>query len=59
MKKGKGNCKGTIQLFKNEMLIREYEFQDVQDRRRMLKIWKSEIKSNGNDIYYLIIKLKI
>ena len=56
MKKGKGNCKGIIQLFKNEMLIREYKFNDGDDRKRMLKIWTSELKPNGLDCYYLIIK---
>lgn len=56
--KGKGfyKIKGTIQLFKNDNLIREYEFNNVQDRKRMLYIWKSEIKANDTDYYYLIIK---
>lgn len=49
--------KGTMQLFKNDMLIREYNFEDAHNRRRMLKIWNSEIKPNGKDVYELIIKL--
>jgi len=48
--------KGIIQLFKNDKLIREFKFQSAHDRRRMLRIWNSEIKPNGIDEYYLIIK---
>ena len=47
---------GLIQLFKNEVLIREFKFHDAYNRRRILKIWNSEIKPNGKDEYYLIIK---
>ena len=45
-----------MQLFKNDRLIREYKFHNAQDRRRILRIWHSEIKPNGKDEYYLIIK---
>jgi hypothetical protein len=48
--------KGLIQLFKNERLIREYKFHNAHDRRRILRIWNSEIKLNGQDEFYLIIK---
>lgn len=48
--------KGTIQLFKNDMLIREYRYFDIYDRKRMCKIWMAEIKPNGIDSYELIIK---
>jgi hypothetical protein len=48
--------KGLIQLFKNEVLIREFKFHDAYNRRRILRIWNSEIKPNGKDEYYLIIK---
>jgi hypothetical protein len=48
--------KGKIQLFKNDRLIREYGFQHIYGRRRILRIWISEIKPNGEDEYYLIIK---
>jgi len=51
--------KGTMQLFKNDMLIREYKFNDIHDRRRMFKIWNSEVKPNGIDKLELIIKLDI
>jgi hypothetical protein len=47
--------KGTIQLMKNDKLIREYKFQNAYDRRRMFKIWNSEIKPNGKDYYELFI----
>jgi hypothetical protein len=55
IRKGKEKVKGTIQLFKNDQLVREYNFQNTNDRKRMLSIWRSEIKLNG-DCYYLIIK---
>jgi len=51
--------KGTMQLFKNDILIREYKFNDIHDRRRMFKIWNSEVKPNGIDKLELIIKLDI
>jgi hypothetical protein len=51
--------KGTMQLFKNDKLIREYSYQHGHDRRRMYNIWKSEVKPNGIDKLELIIKPKI
>jgi hypothetical protein len=48
--------KGKMQLFKNEACIREYNYYDAYNRRRILRIWNSEIKPNGKDEYYLIIK---
>ena len=57
--KGWYNMKGTMQLFKSDKLIREYKFNTVHDRRRMLKIWNVEVKPNGIDTYELIIKLDI
>jgi hypothetical protein len=39
------------------MLIREYKFNDIYGRRRILKIWNSEVKPNGIDKLELIIKL--
>ena len=51
--------KGTMQLFKSDKLIREYKFNTVHDRRRMLKIWNVEVKPNGIETYELIIKLDI
>ena len=61
MKKEKGReewykIKGVMQLLKNDRVIREYKFYDIYDRRRMLKIWQSEVKPNGTDCYELIIK---
>ena len=47
--------KGYMKLFKNDRLIRQYKFQSAQDRRRMLRIWNSEIKPNGVDYYELTI----
>lgn len=51
--------KGTMQLFKSDKLIREYKFNKIQDRKRMLNIWKAEEKPNGIDTYELIIRLDI
>ena len=47
--------KGYMRLFKNDKLIREFKFQSAHDRRRMLRIWNSEIKPNGTDCYELTI----
>ena len=49
---------GLMQLFKNNKLIREFRFHDAYRRRSVLKIWNSEVKPNGIDHYYLIIKLE-
>jgi len=48
--------KGKMQLFRGEVMIRQYNFFDSYNRRRILRIWKAEIKPNGIDEYYLIIK---
>ena len=50
--------RGIMQLFKNDILIREYKFHDAYRRREVLKIWNSEVKPNGIDHYELIIKLE-
>ena len=50
--------KGTMQLFKNDKLIREFKFHDAYRRRAVLKIWNSEVKPNGIDVYELIIKIE-
>ena len=50
--------RGVMQLFKNDNLIREFKFHDAYRRRAVLKIWNSEVKPNGIDIYQLIIKLE-
>lgn len=47
---------GMMRLFKNDRLIREFKFHDVSNRRRILKIWNSEVKPNGVDKLELIIK---
>ena len=48
--------KGKMQLFRGDVLIRQYNYFDSYNRRRILRIWKIEIKPNGIDEYYLIIK---
>ncbi len=52
------NIKGLMQLFKNDKLIREFKFHNAYRRRAVLKIWNSEIKPNGIDVYELIIKIE-
>ncbi len=41
--------KGKMQLFKGDVLIRQYNFYDSYNRRKILRIWESEIKPNGID----------
>ena len=48
--------RGTMQLIKNERIIREYRYNDIYQRRKMLRIWNSEIKPDGKSCYELIIK---
>jgi hypothetical protein len=47
--------RGTMQLLKDERIIREHRFNDSHSRRKMLKIWNSEVKPNGISRYELII----
>jgi hypothetical protein len=44
-----------MQLIKDERVIREYRFNDIYKRRKMLRIWNDEIKPNGISRYELII----
>ena len=48
--------KGVMRLFKSDKLIREYRYNDSYNRRRIYKIWMTEIKPNGVDELVLIIK---
>jgi len=45
-----------MQLFKSDKLIREYRYNDSYNRRRIYKIWMTEVKPNGVDELVLIIK---
>ena len=45
-----------MQLYKNDIVIREYKFHDAYRRREVLKIWNLEVKPNGVDHYELIIR---
>jgi hypothetical protein len=49
-------AKGLMQLFKSDKLIREYRYNDSYNRRRIYKIWMTEVKPNGVDELVLIIK---
>jgi hypothetical protein len=44
-----------MQLIKDERVIREYRFNDIYARRKILRIWNSEVKPNGVSRYELII----
>jgi hypothetical protein len=48
--------KGVMRLFKSDRLIREYRYNDSYNRRRIYKIWMSEVKPNGIDELVLTIK---
>ena len=52
-------AKGMMFLFRENTIIREYRYNDSYNRRRILRIWNSEIKPNGEDKYYLVIKPNI
>ena len=45
-----------MEFYKNEICIREYKYFDASNRRRMLRIWLAEVKPNGEDEFYIIIK---
>ena len=57
MKKAKDwyRMRGVMQLIKDERVIREYRFNDIYARRKMQRIWNSEVKPNGVSRYELII----
>lgn len=61
MKKAKDwhRIRGMMQLLKDERVIREYRYFDVYQRRKILRIWNSEIKPNGVSCYELIIAPEI
>lgn len=52
-------AKGMMLLYRGNTIIREYRYNDSYNRRRILRIWNSEIKPNGEDKYYLVIKPNI
>lgn len=48
--------KGTMELIKDDRVIRQYRFNDIYQRRKILRIWNSEVKPNGTSTYELIIR---
>jgi hypothetical protein len=48
-----------MQLIKDERVIREYRFSDIYARRKIQRIWNSEVKPNGVSRYELIIAPEI
>ena len=61
MKKAKDwyRMRGVMQLIKDERVIREYRFSDIYARRKIQRIWNSEVKPNGVSRYELIIAPEI
>ena len=49
--------KGVMELIKDDRVIRQYRFNDIYQRRKILRIWNSEVKPNGTSRYELIIRL--
>ena len=50
------NQSGDMELIKDDRVIRHYRFNNIYARRKMLKIWNSEVKPNGICRYELIIR---
>jgi len=51
--------RGKMYLVKNGRYIREYTYRDSSDRRRMTKIWMTELLKKEGDYYELIYSPKI
>jgi len=48
--------KGTMELIKDDRVIRQYRYNDSYSRRKIQRIWNSEVKPNGVSLYELIIR---
>ena len=61
MKKAKDwyKQKGTMELIKDDRIIRQYRYNDSYSRRKIQRIWNSEVKPNGVSIYELIIRPEV
>ena len=57
MKKSKDwyKQKGMMELIKDDRVIRQYRYNDSYSRRKIQRIWNSEVKPNGVSVYELII----
>ena len=51
--------KGTMELIKDDRVIRQYRYNDSYSRRKIQRIWNSEVKPNGVSLYELIIRPEI
>jgi hypothetical protein len=51
--------RGKMYLVKNSRYIREYSYQNTHDRKRMTKIWMSELLKKEGDQYELIYSPQI
>ena len=47
--------KGMMELIKDDRVIRQYRYNDSYSRRKIQRIWNSEVKPNGVSRYELII----
>ncbi len=61
MKKAKDwyKQKGTMELIKDDRIIRQYRYNDSYSRRKIQRIWNSEVKPNGVSVYELIIRPEV
>jgi len=48
--------KGMMELIKDDRIIRQYRYNDSYSRRKIQRIWNSEVKPNGVSMYELIIR---
>ena len=51
--------KGTMELIKDDRVIRQYRYNDSYSRRKIQRIWNSEVKPNGVSVYELIIRPEV
>ncbi len=51
--------KGTMELIKDDRIIRQYRYNDSYSRRKIQRIWNSEVKPNGVSVYELIIRPEV
>ena len=51
--------RGKMYLIKNSKYIREYSYQNTSDRKRMTRIWMSEITKTEDNFYELIYSPQI
>ena len=51
--------KGMMELIKDDRIIRQYRYNDSYSRRKIQRIWNSEVKPKGVSVYELIIRPEV